>query len=92
MKEIIIVSLLGHTGLASKIIFDNLYKLQKGDSFSITILDKKYNYKIFDIVKVLPNETQYLEVKNDEKLVTLVTCTPKYINSHRLLVIARLDF
>lgn len=67
-------------------------KLKKGDSFSVTILDKKYNYKIFDIIKVLPNETQNLEVKNSEKLVTLVTCIPKYINSHRLLVIGRLDF
>ena len=69
-----------------------MYKLKKGDSFSVTILDKKYNYKIFDIIKVLPNETQNLEVKNSEKLVTLVTCIPKYINSHRLLVIGRLDF
>lgn len=84
--------LFGHTGLTSKTIFDNLYKLQKGDNFSVTILDKKYNYKIFDILKVLPEETQHLKVKNSEKLVTLVTCTPRYINSHRLLVVGRLDF
>lgn len=84
--------LFGHTGLTSKTVFDNLYKLQKGDKFSVTILDKKYNYKIFDILKVLPDETQNLEVKNNEKLVTLVTCTPKYINSHRLLVVGKLDF
>ena len=83
--------MLGHTGLVSKTIFDNLYKLQIGDMFSVTILDKKYNYKISDILKVLPNETQNLKVKNDEKVVTLVTCTPRYINSHRLLVVGRLD-
>lgn len=84
--------LLGHTGLTSKTIFDNLYKLQKGDKFSITILDKKYNYKIYNILKVLPTETQNLEVKKNEKVVTLVTCIPRYINSHRLLVVGRLDF
>ncbi len=82
--------LLGHTGLVSKIMFDDLFKLQKDDIFSVTILDKTYNYKIFNILTVLPNETETLKVDRGKKLVTLVTCTPKYINSHRLLIVGSL--
>lgn len=76
----------GHTGITSKKLFDDLDKLKKGDSFIITILNENFKYKIYDIKIVKPNETNNLRVKSDKQLVTLVTCTPKYVNSHRLLV------
>lgn len=80
--------LVGHTGITAKTFFDDLVKLELEDEFSVTILDEVYNYKVCDIKTVLPTETDSLkqEVDNDTKIVTLVTCTPKYVNSHRLLV------
>ena len=78
--------LVGHSGLTSKKIFDNLTKLKDGDEFNIIILDNVFKYKICSIKKVLPYETNYLTVQKGKQLVTLVTCIPKFINSHRLLV------
>ena len=76
----------GHSGLTTKKYFDDLNQLKLNDVFSITILNEYFEYKIYDIKKVLPNETNSLNFKKDEQLVTLVTCTPKIINSHRLLI------
>ena len=76
----------GHTGITNKKIFDDLPKLKIGDEFSVTILNETFGYKIYKIKKVQPNETKDLKVQEGKKLVTLVTCVPKYINSHRLLV------
>ena len=76
----------GHTGLTSKKFFDDLEKLEKGDNFKITILNESFKYKVYDIKVVKPNETNILKVQSNKQLVTLVTCTPKYVNSHRLLI------
>ena len=78
--------IVGHTGLTAKKIFDDLPKLNIGDEFNITILNDTFKYKIYSIEKVLPNETENLKTQKGKQLVTLVTCTPKFINSHRLLV------
>ena len=78
--------LVGHSGLSTNEIFDNLDKLKIGDEFIITILNETFKYKIYDIKTVLPNETKDLTIKKGKQLVTLVTCTPKYVNSHRLLI------
>lgn len=82
--------LVGHTGISTKKFFDDLPSLRVGDEFSITILNEKFKYKIYEIKKVLPNQTKDLKIQENRKLVTLVTCTPKYVNSHRLLVMGRL--
>ena len=76
----------GHTGITSKKIFDDLPKLEIGDEFSVIILNERFNYRIYNIKKVLPNQTKDLKIKDDKKIVTLVTCIPKYVNSHRLLI------
>ena len=76
----------GHTGITSKKIFDDLPKLEIGDEFSVIILNETFNFKIYNIKKVLPNQTKDLKIKEDKKIVTLVTCVPKYVNSHRLLI------
>lgn len=82
--------LVGHTGISTKKFFDDLPSLRVGDEFVITILNEKFKYKIYEIKKVLPNQTKDLKIQENRKLVTLVTCTPKYVNSYRLLVMGRL--
>lgn len=78
--------LAGHTGLASGKIFDNIDKLEFGDIFYIKVLDKTLEYKVVNIVKVAPNDTEAIKLDPEKDYVTLVTCTPRLINSHRLLV------
>ena len=78
--------LAGHTGLASGRVFDNIDKLEFGDVFYINVLDKTLEYKVDNIVKVDPNDTEAIKLNPDKDYVTLVTCTPRLVNSHRLLV------
>lgn len=75
-----------HTGLASKALFTDLDQLQTGDLFRLHILDETLSYKVCAIETVLPYETESLAVEPGRDLVTLVTCTPYGVNSHRLLV------
>lgn len=76
----------GHTGLPDKMLFTDVINLKKGDQFYLDILGDKLAYKINQIEVVLPNELDTLKVVPGEDLVTLVTCTPYMVNSHRLLV------
>lgn len=78
--------IVGHSGITLSSIFDNLDKLEVGDYFSIDYLGIKTNYIVIAKKVVLPNDTENLKIDNDKCLVTLVTCTPKGVNSHRLLV------
>lgn len=78
--------LAGHTGLPSANLFTDLDQLVTGDMFYIHTLDKVLTYKVDQIMTVLPYETQYTEIEPARDYVTLVTCTPYGINSHRLLV------
>ena len=82
--------LAGHSGLSRAKILDDLDEVQIGDYFQIDYLNTTHNYVVVDIQIVLPEETESLRIKQDDTLVTLVTCTPKNINSHRLLVTGRL--
>ena len=82
-------ALAGHTGLPSARIFDSLEKLQAGDWFVITVLGEDLAYEVTSTEVVLPDETASLHVVEGEDLVTLVTCTPYGVNTHRLLVHAR---
>ena len=75
-----------HTGLNSAKLFTDLVDLQKGDLFFITVLNQKLAYKVIEINTVLPQDVSLLRIKDGEDLVTLVTCTPYGVNSHRLLV------
>lgn len=78
-----------HTGVPSAVLFDNLDRLQEGDYFVLHVLDKDLAYRIYDIETVLPDDTSSLAVEKGQDLVTLVTCTPYGVNSHRLLVHAK---
>jgi len=79
--------LVGHTGITAKTFFDDLVDMELGDEFNICILDDVLKYKVIDIKVVLPDNTEDIKLVAGTDLVTLVTCTPKYVNSHRLLVI-----
>ncbi len=75
-----------HRGLASATLFTNLDKLEIGDTFTITVLDRLLTYEIDEILIVEPKDVSSLVIDSEEDYVTLITCTPYGINSHRLLV------
>ena len=76
----------GHRGLPSARLFTDLDKLVVGDTFLIHVLDEILTYEVDQILIVEPYDLSALEITPGEDLVTLVTCTPYGINSHRLLV------
>ena len=78
-----------HRGLPSAKLFTNLDQLEVGDTFTITVLDRVLTYEVDQISIVLPTETDNLKVTEGKDYVTLMTCTPYGINSHRLLVRGR---
>lgn len=75
-----------HRGLPSSKLFTDLDKLDIGDTFKITILDETLTYEIDKITIVKPSDRSELKINSDEDYVTLLTCTPYGINTHRLLV------
>lgn len=75
-----------HRGLPSAKLFTDLDQLQIGDEFYIYILDKTLAYEVDQILVVEPSETEALQLQEGKDYITLVTCTPYAINTHRLLV------
>lgn len=75
-----------HRGLPSAMLFTKLDELEVGDTFQIQVLDRTLNYQVDKISIVLPHEIDLLAIDPEEDFVTLMTCTPYGINSHRLLV------
>lgn len=75
-----------HRGLPHAKLFTDLDKLEIGDTFVITILDRTVTYMVDQIKVVHPQQTEDLEIVKNEDYCTLLTCTPYGINSHRLLV------
>ena len=75
-----------HRGLPSAKLFSDLDKLEVGDIFRITVLDKTFIYEVDQIKTVLPDDVSELLIEDGKELCTLVTCTPYGINTHRLLV------
>lgn len=78
--------LTGHTGLSSAKLFTDLTKLVEGDVFYIHILNETLAYQVDQIKIVIPEDTSDLLPVQGEDYVTLITCTPYSVNSHRLLV------
>ena len=74
-----------HTGLSKK-LFDDLTKLREGDTFSVTLLDETLTYEVYETETVTPDNVSSLGIQGGKDLVTLVTCTPRGVNTHRLLV------
>ncbi|MFC6346520.1 class C sortase [Vagococcus carniphilus] len=78
--------LTGHTGLPSKKLFTDLKDLVIGDVIYLKIAEKNLAYKVDQIKTVLPNQLDDLKIQEGEDYLTLVTCTPYMVNTHRLLV------
>lgn len=78
--------LTGHTGLTNATLFDNLTDMKKGDAIYLAVYGEKLKYEVYDTEVVLPEDTKSLLVQPGQDLLTLVTCTPYGINTHRLLV------
>lgn len=76
----------GHRGLPTASLFTDLDQVQTGDTFYIQILGETFAYQVDQILTVLPEETEALAIQPGEDYVTLITCTPYGVNSHRLLV------
>lgn len=76
----------GHTGLSSAKLFTDLELLETGDVFLLHVLEDTLAYQVNQIKIVKPDETNDLRIDPEQDYVTLVTCTPYGINSHRLLV------
>ena len=75
-----------HRGLTHAKLFTELDKMEIGDTFQLTILDRTLTYQVDQIKVVRPEEVDDVQIVPGEDLCTLLTCTPYGINSHRLLV------
>lgn len=75
-----------HSGLASSKLFSDIDQLAVGDTFYIHVLGEVLAYKVDAIHTVLPTDTSLLQIEDNKDQVTLVTCTPFGVNTHRLLV------
>lgn len=83
----------GHRGMAEVDMFTRLDELGVGDLIFIEVLNEKLAYSVTDIQVILPEETETLDIVAGEDILTLVTCTPIYTNTHRLIVNAkRIDY
>lgn len=78
--------LAGHTGLPDAVLFNNLTDVVEGDCFYIHVLGDVHEYKVDQIKVVEPTDVDDFVIVPDKDYITLVTCTPYGINSHRLLV------
>ena len=78
--------LTGHRGLPSAELFTRLDELEEGDQFELQICNEKMLYRVRNIQIVKPDEVDVLEIEEDKDLVSLVTCTPYGLNTHRLIV------
>ncbi|GGO96381.1 class C sortase [Actinomyces gaoshouyii] len=78
----------GHRGLANATMFTNLDQVGVGDTFALEVFGEVLSYRVVETKVVAPEETEALRADPDRDLVTLVTCTPLGINTHRILVTA----
>ncbi len=75
-----------HTGMSTARMFTDLEQLEAGDRFYLYVLDETMVYEVDQLLVVEPYQTDALKIDEGQDYVTLITCTPYGINSHRLLV------
>lgn len=79
--------LMGHRGLPTAKLFTNLDRLEIGNIFVLKVLREKFYYKVDEVLTVEPDQVQDLiQIEENKDQVTLITCTPYGINTHRLLI------
>ncbi|MBQ6719193.1 MAG: class C sortase [Oscillospiraceae bacterium] len=75
-----------HRGLPTAVLFTHLDRMEIGDTFYFTILDRKFTYEVDQIRIVEPHDTSLIQIEEGKDYCTLLTCTPYGINTQRLLV------
>lgn len=75
-----------HRGLPSARLFTDLDRLEIGDVFQITVLNRVLTYEVDQISVVKPDEVDQLAIEDGKDYCTLLTCTPYGVNTERLLV------
>lgn len=83
-------ALAGHRNYAFKKLFSRLDELKAGDEVRITTKTEELTYRVTDSKVVAPDDVTVLKGSKDKNIITLITCTPKYVASHRLIVTAEL--
>lgn len=78
--------LTGHRGLPSSQLFTRLDEMEEGDLFYVKVCDEILAYQVQQIQVVKPEEVECLEIQQDRDLVSLITCHPYGINTHRLVI------
>jgi len=76
----------GHRGLPTAVLFTHLDRMEEGDTFFFTILDRTITYEVDQVRIVDPDDASLIQIEEGEDYCTLLTCTPYGINTHRLLV------
>lgn len=76
----------GHTGLTNATLFDDLDEVEVGDAVYVSTFGERMKYVVRSIDIVLPEETDSLRAQPGKDLLTLITCTPYGVNTHRILV------
>lgn len=76
----------GHRGLPGSSLFTRLDEMKEGDLFFLSVMGETLAYKVYDIQVVDPDNTEVLEITAGKDDVSLVTCTPYGLNTHRLVV------
>ena len=78
--------IMAHNGLVRAKMFTDLDQMEEGDTFSLSILDRVLTYEVDQILVTLPSDIEPLQIVKGQDYVTLYTCTPYGVNTHRLLV------
>ncbi len=78
-----------HCGLPNAELFTHLDKLKNGNTFKIQVYNETYTYEVYDKAVVDPEDVSSLYIQPGKDIVTLITCTPYGVNTHRLLVFGK---
>lgn len=78
--------LTAHRGYPEATLFDNLDKVKEGDTFVIEVFGQPWTYKIYETKVIDPEDTESISIEEGRDIVSLLTCTPLGINTHRILV------
>ena len=78
--------LTGHRGLPNAKLFTRLDEIVEGDLFFVRVLNKTLAYRVYDIMVINPDDTDSVDLIDGKDLVSLITCTPYGLNTHRLVV------
>lgn len=84
-------ALAGHRNYTFGRFFNRLDEIKNGDTIDITTKNGTYKYVVYDKFTVTPDDVSVIKGDKDDNIITLITCTPIYIASHRLIVRARLE-